>query len=192
MSSAAARPRPYWARGLSREAWARAWCVRVERHFHQITQDRMRAMPGANPALQVEGVGFHYTEQPVGLLGILITPWSMSLLHDPDGPVAAIGQPVTRCLPAGEIEFTGAHAEELGAYESCSVVASMGHLPEQAVARVLARETLAQFLKPVAAAPAASTEPALFTQGQGPLAAIQRNQQQPLDRRGFLRGVFLK
>ena len=191
MSSAAARSRPYWARGLSREAWARAWCVRVERHFHQIAQERMQALPNTNSALLVEGVGFHYSEQPTGLLGILITPWSMSLLHDPEGPVAAVGQPVTRCLPAGEIEFTGAHADELGAYESCAVLASMGHLPEQAVARVLARETLAQFLKP-AAAEVATTKSAPFTQGQGPLAAIQRNQQRPLDRRGFLRGSFLK
>ncbi|AHE98009.1 hydrogenase expression/formation protein HupJ [Thioalkalivibrio paradoxus ARh 1] len=145
----------------------------------------MQGMPLANPALQVEAVGFRHLHGAV--FGVLILPWSMLLLRIPDTGALRLGATAVRELPRGQVDFVGAHEDMIGAYESCSLFSPMFGFPDQATARAVAEEILVQLWStPQPASPARPRA------GGGPLAALRRNADQDLDRRGFLRGAFLR
>ncbi|AGA33710.1 Hydrogenase maturation factor HoxT/HybE [Thioalkalivibrio nitratireducens DSM 14787] len=169
------------------EADVEAWAERVEQAFHAIEAERMRAMALVNPALQVEAVGFRRMRG--GVLGVLITPWSMILLRIPDAGTLRVGATAARDLPRGAVDFVGAYEDRIGAYESCSLFSPMFDFPDQATARAVADEVLAQLWATTDEIPAARPQ---ARAGGGPLAALRRNADHDLDRRGFLRGAFLR
>jgi [NiFe] hydrogenase assembly HybE family chaperone len=166
------------------ETEAEAAGRQLEDAFRRVHAGRMRGMPLCNPALDVEAVGFTRTEDAV--VGVIITPWAMNLVHVPDAAPFAEGKTGSRYLPRGPVDFVGARIEGFGAYESCSLFSPVFHFSGQPVARAVAAETLALLLQPSPDRP----DPTRPVRGDGPLAALRRNADRGFDRRGFLRGDF--
>jgi [NiFe] hydrogenase assembly HybE family chaperone len=157
----------------------------LEQVFQRVQAERMQTMPLLNPALHVEAVGFR--RSGAAHVGVLITPWSMNLLHLPDADPIPVGATRTRELPRGPVDFVGAWEDELGAYETCSLFSPMLRFADQDAARAVAFESLLLLLREgkdlIPEDPQRS--------GGGPLAALRRNVDRDFDRRGVLRGAFL-
>lgn len=135
----------------------------VERTFFRVLRERMADVPILNPALNVEAVDFQRWQRH--WLGVLVTPWCMSLLLVPgtaDGWVMA-GANQRRFLnfPAGDFAFLDSEEDELGAFQSCSLFSPMGSFSSQAQATQTARASLLALMAPQvqAAAPHAVAEP---------------------------------
>jgi [NiFe] hydrogenase assembly HybE family chaperone len=141
----------------------------VEAAFHRIQVERMADMPMLNPALGVEAVGFDRHDGH--WLGVLVTPWSMSLMLLPAGSEGWVGAPEGRRLivryPAGEFAFLGGHEDQIGEYLVCSLFQSMAQFPDQETARLTARASrIALFQVPTAAERPASPSRRGFLTGR--------------------------
>jgi len=135
--------------------------------YEAIFDTRMRDLPIVNPRLEVEAVGFERWEDQD--LGILITPWFMNLVLLPDsGRLADLpqGDRIECRFPSGPCELTVYHDEELGSYLAAVLFRTVADFPDQAIARAIAEEALAQIL----------TEP-------------PEKETPPLSRRGLLTGL---
>jgi [NiFe] hydrogenase assembly HybE family chaperone len=172
---------------------------RLEAAFRVVAQ-RMEGLGFVNPALAVEAVGFapwngHW-------LGVLVTPWFMSLTLAPRDPQAwqalALGAKRSYAFPAGQYEFIGAHDPAAGEFLQCSLFSPLLEFEDHATARLvaeLAREALFDVehaevpempvgnLSPVPAAAA--------PEGPGPIEKIENQLAASLTKRDFLRGRFL-
>lgn len=117
----------------------------LERTFARIHATRMQGLPFLNPALRVEAVGLRRWEGR--WLGVLVTPWFMSLVLLPDVPAAwqhaALGKSVAYALPAGVFQFIGGHEPGLGEYQSCSLFSPVFEFADQDGARATAQAALA-------------------------------------------------
>jgi [NiFe] hydrogenase assembly HybE family chaperone len=152
-------------------AGEQAWVSALAQAHHEIAITRMAGLPVMHPALSVQAVGFVRHEQ--GLLGVLLTPWFMSLVwRDPatDAASLPVGQHRERAVGTERFEFIGAWHEALGAYESCSLISPMFEMADQAQAVATAEAVLAHLFPAPCALPAAAASP-----------------ERP-DRRGFLLG----
>lgn len=149
----------------------------LQQAFVGIARGRMAGLPLVNPALAVEALGF--AAQPderaprspnqqgeeggggEGGLGVLLTPWFMNLVWLPLRPAgeAALPQGVSRVRRIGgeRFEFIGAHEDQAGAYEMCSLFSPMFEFTDQAAARATALAVLAALRVPPA--PAATVAP---------------------------------
>ncbi|MDQ7074175.1 MAG: [NiFe]-hydrogenase assembly chaperone HybE [Gammaproteobacteria bacterium] len=109
-------------------------------HFCHIEQTRMQGVPILNPALQVEAVGFH--RRTSGYLGILITPWFMNLVLLPcegdQWQELVIGSTQNQVFASGRYQFLLNEAEEIGRYQSCSLLSPVLELDSQETARAVA------------------------------------------------------
>lgn len=155
--------------------------LRLESVFRHIAATRMAGVAILNPALEVEAVGFRRWENE--WVGVLITPWFMSLICLPS-PVStwydlSSGSKRDRELPAGSYEFLTAFEEELGPYLTSSLFSPMFDFQTMDQAREVASAVLAEVFTP--AAPAAPPAP------QGLVAKLD----QPVSRRGFF-GALLR
>lgn len=105
--------------------------------FAHIGRTRMAGLPVMNPALQVQAVGFErQAEEPAVALGVLITPWFMSLMRLPldegaHGRTASLTQRRTRGVGAARIDFIGHQEDGLGRFESCSLYSPMHGFADQ-------------------------------------------------------------
>lgn len=139
----------------------------VEAAFRRIQRERMADMPMLNPALIVEAVDF--AKHDGHWLGVLVTPWSMSLMLLPAGQEDWIGAPEGRRLivryPAGEFAFLGGDEPEIGEYLSCSLFQSMAQFSDQETARLTARASRLALLQepPASEAPASSSRRGFLT-----------------------------
>ncbi len=156
---------------------------------------RMQGLALANPALDVEAVGFAPWERH--WLGVMVTPWFMNLTLLPRDPVSwyplALGCKRRYAFPAGTYEFVGANDPAIGDFQVCSLFASLLEFDDHATARLvaaLAREALfdpANAEAPVA--PAGNFLPARAAAASpGPLARLQEQLDPPVSKRDFLRG----
>lgn len=122
----------------------------VEAAFRRIEKERMADMPMLNAALAVEAVDFSLHEGR--WLGVLVTPWSMSLMLLPAMSERWVGAPEGKRLhvqfPAGELPFLGGAEPEIGEYLSCSLFASMAQFADQESARLTARASRLALLAP--------------------------------------------
>jgi len=159
----------------------------IEALFRRIETERMQDVPMLNAALRVEAVGFsgwsgHW-------LGMLITPWSISLMLLPGERGAwqgvADGARAFYRFASGDFAFVGSHEPEIGEYHSCALYAHMDELSDQDMARDLARTALGVLHRDPAADPAA---PALTDRE----VAVASGAVRPLDRRGFLGSLFMR
>lgn len=137
----------------------------------------MRDLPFLNQALSVEAVGFRPWEGHS--LGVLITPWFMSLILLPHDSAAwrsaVVGDAVTYAFPAGEFEFIAAREDGIGEFQSCSLFSPVLEFVDQASARLTAEAALR----------------ALFEGGQqAPSARLEAALTAPMSKRDFLRGGF--
>ena len=126
--------------------------------FQQIGATEMRELPLYHRALEVEPVGFERCEN--ALVGALITPWFLSLIHLPLRKLAVdwsmLGRPVERTLPAGRFRFRRGGDEIIGQYDAISLHSPVFCFESQELARREARRRLAPLLfAPAAATPAA-------------------------------------
>lgn len=112
----------------------------LERHFRHVAQTRMVDLPIVNPALAVEAVGFTRTE--AGCLGVLITPWFMSLVLLPcegdDWLDLPIGSEVHHRFASGSYAFQIAGDEHTGRYQTCSLLSPLLEIGDQASAVAVA------------------------------------------------------
>jgi [NiFe] hydrogenase assembly HybE family chaperone len=141
----------------------------VEAAFTRIERDHMVDVPILNPALSVQAIDFQRWQGH--WLGIVVTPWCMSMLLLPGSTENWIstGENKRRFVrfPAGDFAFLGSAEVELGEYQSCSLFSPMGKFSSQSEATMTARASLIGLLtvaKPSQTAPKTtkkSEEPSL-------------------------------
>ncbi|MDD5390257.1 MAG: [NiFe]-hydrogenase assembly chaperone HybE [Gallionellaceae bacterium] len=165
---------PLWERGKSPSST-------LEAVFRQIAATRMAGVSLLNPALEVEAVGFQQWRED--WVGVLITPWFMSLicLPGPDSlfePLSS-GSKQDVPLPSGDYEFLSAHEDALGHYLTSSLFSPMFEFPDMARAREVAEAVLAEVFKPAEVIPPT------------PPVGLTEKLEQPMSRRGFF-GALLR
>lgn len=120
----------------------------VEQAFFRIQQEQMADVPILNPALSVAAIDFQRWQGH--WLGIVVTPWCMSLLLVPGSNENWIstGQNKRRFVrfPAGDFAFLGSAEAELGEYQSCPLFSPMGQFASQSEATMTARASLIALL----------------------------------------------
>jgi [NiFe] hydrogenase assembly HybE family chaperone len=118
----------------------------AETTFFRIQQERMAGLPMLNPVLSVEAVDFQRWRGH--WLGVLITPWSMSMLLVPgkadDWETVGIRDNKRRYIkfPAGDFAFLGGDEEGLGEFQSCPLFSPMDRFSSQAEATQTARASM--------------------------------------------------
>ncbi len=118
--------------------------------FARIAVTRMAGIPILNPALDVAAVGFRpWRDDSVG---VLITPWFMSLICLPGSSPCWAERPSGSTealeLPSGVYELLTASEESLGPYLSGSLFSPMLEFQDQAQARSVAAAILEQVFTP--------------------------------------------
>ena len=116
----------------------------VEEAFFRIQREQMADVPILNPVLGVEAVDFQRWQGH--WLGIVITPWCMSILLLPGSSENWIstGDNKRRFVkfPAGDFAFLGSVEPELGEYQSCSLFSPMDRFTNRQDATLTARASL--------------------------------------------------
>lgn len=145
----------------------------VEAAFFRIQQQHMADVPILNAALSVEAIDFQRWRGH--WLGIVVTPWCMSLLLLPGASDewVSTGDNKRRFVkfPAGDFAFLGGNETELGEYQSCSLFSPMDQFSNQGDAAMTARASLVGLLTPPAPAKAErpqekeASKPALSRRG---------------------------
>ena len=116
----------------------------LEAEFLEIHNAKMRNVPFANKALNVQAVGFgpwqgHY-------LGVLIAPWFMNLTILPgpgtDWSGLTTGDTELIDLPSGTYEFIHTVRPGMGGYKSCSLFSPMAEFNSQLQATDVARAVM--------------------------------------------------
>ncbi len=147
----------------------------LETVFRRVHTERMRGLPIVNESLEVQAVGF--APWSGRWLGVLVTPWFMTLVLLPLDAAqwrsVGVGVETTYSFPAGEMEFVGAHDPAVGEYQSCSLFSPMFDFADAATARATAEAALTLLFE----APSAKDESS---------APAPR----PMSKREFLRGPF--
>ncbi len=156
---------------------------RLEAAFRAIQAERMRGMPLVNGALRVEAVGFR---RWAGCwLGVLVTPWFMSLVLLPGAAGQWRSVPVrgaaSYAFPAGVFEFIGGYEPALGEFQSCSLFSPMFEFAQHEGARATAEAVLAALFD---AGTGAEPEAARTVICDAPDATAAA----PVSKRDFLRG----
>ena len=120
----------------------------VEAAFFRIQRDQMSDVPILNPALNVEAIDFQRWQGH--WLGIVVTPWCMSMLLVPGGSDnwVSVGENKRRFVrfPAGDFAFLGSEEVELGEYQSCPLFSPMGKFSTQSEATMTARASMIALL----------------------------------------------
>lgn len=120
---------------------------RLAAAFCAIHATRMRGLPFVNERLAVEAIGFRPWNGR--WLGVLLTPWFMSLVLLPDDAPGARWQALQpgACaayeFPAGVFEFIGGREEAIGEFQSCSLFSPVFEFADQETARRAAEAALA-------------------------------------------------
>lgn len=124
------------------------YATRVTNLFERIHREQMAGLPLLNNALSVATVGFQELEGHV--LGILITPWMMSLIRFPgprdDWHTQALGSKHMVTFPSGSYRFLINVLDELGACQMHSLHSPMHPFGNQAVAIAQALAFLGKLL----------------------------------------------
>jgi [NiFe] hydrogenase assembly HybE family chaperone len=112
----------------------------IETAFKRIEEEQMQDIPMLNPKLQVQTVGFQTYEGRT--IGIIITPWMMSLLLLPaeneDWKNLKPGDKIHHRLPANEFRFTVNEIEGIGPCQTHSFYSPMHEFLNQDHAIVVA------------------------------------------------------
>lgn len=127
--------------------------AQIEARFTQIAEV-MAELPFYHTELTVELVGWQSVARCE--LGVLITPWSLSLLCFPE-PVVHLPRKGSRwelVLPSGFYDCVVHWDEQLGSYAYASLESTMQRFADQATARAVAMEIVQLLLQPPAGAPA--------------------------------------
>ncbi len=177
--------------------------------FQRIQDERMQGVPVLNPALEVACVGFRGWQEYC--LGVLITPWFMSLVMLPTEGEGQLqlktGQKVTHAFPSGIYEFIVGDEPGIGRYLSCSLFSPVFEFADQEAAVATAeavmaglmdeqnRDTLSMREKEIAQIWRGETDPEADAADTGDGAAedaptLEQRLETPISRRDLLRGKF--
>lgn len=117
-------------------ASAELYATRVANVFERIHREQMAGLPLLNKALSVTALGFQEFEGRI--LGMLITPWMMSLLWFPaaqdDWQSQALGSKNMVAFPGGNYRFLINVIDELGVCQMHSLHSPMHRFGSQAAA----------------------------------------------------------
>lgn len=126
----------------------------VEEAFFRIQRERMADVPILNPVLAVEAIDFQRWKGH--WLGVVITPWCMSLLLVPgsESDWISAGDNQRRFInfSIGDFAFLGSEEPELGEYQSCPLFSPMERFSTQSEAVMTARASMLGLLAPPPAA----------------------------------------
>lgn len=149
----------------------------LERHLCRVQRERMADVPILNPRLAVQAVDFRPCA--AGWLGVMITPWFISLVLLPaegdDWSAQAVGSSRPQVFASGRYVFLLAEAEGVGRYQSCSLLSPVLQVADQSSALAIARAALQ------------AVDDAACRDGAQPVSATSE-EPHPLSRRDFLRG----
>lgn len=143
----------------------------LEALYTEVMTTRMQGVPVLNPVVRVQALGFELTasepapdsaEQSVveSAVGILITPWFMSLVWLPlrrlEQPTR-VGCSQARYVGTTCLDFIASHDEQLGSYAACSLFSPMFEFEDHAAALATAQAVLDTLRE--APAPQAQAQP---------------------------------
>lgn len=154
-------------------------------HFRTVWETGMHDMPFVNPALQV-AVPTGFRQVDGDWLGVVVTPWFISLFLLPGGGSLwqdwPSGEQRSVTLPVGPMDFIADNPgadSPLPAYQYCPLISPVQQLADMAAAQEIALAALATALSPPARTEAdPPAEPARETTPEGGPSTA---------RRGFLR-----
>jgi [NiFe] hydrogenase assembly HybE family chaperone len=105
----------------------------LEQQFRHVHQTRMADVPIINPKLTVQAIGFKQVEQ--GLLGVLITPWFINLvllpIKDNEWIELPVGSSQSHIFSSGAYQFLVGEEENIGRYQSCSLLSPILEIADQ-------------------------------------------------------------
>lgn len=151
--------------------------IKLETVFRDIEIHRMQGMPVCNPVLKVKAIGFQQWGEYY--FGVMMTPWFMNLMLIPRDPALTIqdspGSKSRHAFPSGHFEFVHAKEEALGHFQVCSLFSPMFEFADQETAISTALEVIAGIME---------------TQDLGEKEKSHENQENPINRRQFLRTLL--
>ena len=116
----------------------------LEHAFETLLETRFRGLPIINEAIEVEAVDFQPWQQDY--IGVLITPWLMSLMLLPgdnsDWSRLEPESTVAHEFPAGNREFVINDIENFGLCQMFSLYSPMRQFADQQAAQAAARKVL--------------------------------------------------
>ena len=122
--------------------------TRLERVFTTIENEQMAGIPLLNLNLEVEAVGFR--EFKGRCLGVIITPWLMSLMlfaaADDNWGGLVIGEKCSHEFPGGRRDFLVNHFDEIGICQSLALHSPMFGFTGQEQARAAARRSITELM----------------------------------------------
>ena len=130
--------------------------------YREIDARAMRDAPICNDALQVSAIGFR--DFGGYAVGVILTPWFLSLVAAETGPLAAPALPLGAFrlhFPAGAIEFTVTELAGFGRLASCSLFSPLSYFPDQETACATAQAALDAVFDPGLHAADTEARPAL-------------------------------
>ncbi len=182
--------------------------ARLEKTYARIQKERMRDMPLLNRKLRVEAVGFRDWGAH-SAIGVLVTPWFMNLMlvsteREAWGDLP-VGGKVQHPFPSGRYEFIVGEEARIGRYQMCSLFSPMFEFEDQAAAVATADavmsalldegnandvDRIARKVEHAGCGGMTLEEPAGGFDGQR--RGLEARTRQSMDRRNFLRGLFLR
>lgn len=153
--------------------------------YRDIGEKRMRDLPFYNARLEVEAVSFRAWHGH--LIGVLIAPWFMNLVllpgPDDDWSHCHDGEVREWHLPSGKYRFASVALDGVGTLFSAALFTTVEGFPDQATARAVATETMAQIFV---------DRGDLGSVGDEDIVAGADVLRRPVSRRGLLRKLALK
>ena len=153
--------------------------------YRDIGEKRMRDLPFYNARLEVEAVSFRPWHGH--LIGVLIAPWFMNLVllpgPDDDWSDCHDGEVREWHLPSGKYRFASVALDGVGTLFSAALFTTVEGFPDQATARAVAAETMAQIFV---------DRGDLGSVGDEDIVAGADVLRRPVSRRGLLRKLALK
>ncbi len=164
---------------------------KLEAVFNDIANARMAGLPICNPAVRVQAVGFREWQEH--WVGVLITPWTISLALMPGerSPLKTLGadEKMTWEFPSGRYEFMGLNEPALGTCQICSLISPVTDVERHDDAVSIAEQVMAALFS------SERSDQIRDAERKAQLEAARLSGEQikdkPLSRRNFLRGNFL-
>ncbi len=182
--------------------------ARLEMTYARIQKERMRDIPLLNRKLRAEAVGF-CDWGTHSAIGVLVTPWFMNLMlvsteREAWGDLP-VGSTVQQTFPSGRYEFIVGEEVRIGRYQMCSLFSPMFEFEDQAAAVATADAVMSALFEAgtvddsvrtarhVTHAERGGMTPETPLDGfDGQRRGLEARTRQSMDRRDFLRGLFLR
>ena len=164
---------------------------KLEAVFKLIASTRMAGLPICNESVQVQAVGFREWQEHWA--GVLITPWTISLVLLPGEttPLKSLGadEKMKWEFPSGSYEFMGLNEPSLGTCQICSLISPVIDVERHEDAVHIAEQVMTSLFTPE------KSDQVRDAERKENLEAARLNgetvKDKTLSRRDFLRGNFL-